>query len=164
MTRWGIGPKLVGLSALLASPLLVARAIWADAFAIHFAPRLVTTIAGSLLLAAGIPFCASAMRTLHRGFPKGELFTGGVYGFCRNPIYASWIVFLVPGIFLLLSSWLFALVPLAMYAALRLTIHREEAWLETTFGEKYRAYRERVPAVLPVPRWKGRRSPASPQR
>jgi len=157
MTRWGIGPKFSGLSLLVASPLLVAGRLWTDVFTIHLVPKHVTAVAGCLLLAAGIPFCASAMLTLRRGFPKGELFTGGVYGWCRHPIYASWIVFLVPGLLLLLGSWNFVLVPLAMYAVLRLTVQREEEWLEATFGEKYRAYRERVPAVLPLPRWVARR-------
>ena len=37
-----------------------------------------------------------------------------------------------------------------MYIALRWLVRDEEAWLEQTFGEAYRAYRRRVPAVMPT--------------
>jgi protein-S-isoprenylcysteine O-methyltransferase Ste14 len=153
MTRWGIGPRWVRACVVCLSPFIVAGAIWPNAFAMEIMPRNVLRIAGILLLTAGIPFGVAALVTLHRGFVRGELFTRGVYGLCRHPIYASWIVFLVPGILLLAGSWMFLLAPLVMYVLLRLMIRDEEAFLEATFQDEYRAYRRRVPAVLPVPRF-----------
>jgi protein-S-isoprenylcysteine O-methyltransferase Ste14 len=132
----------------------MASAFWPGAFTICVASRLVTTAAGCALLGAGIPFGVVALVTLHRGFANGKLFTRGVYAWCRHPIYASWIISLVPGTLLLFGTWLFVLVPLMMYFALRLLVRREEEWLESTFGEEYRVYRRRVSAVLPLPPWR----------
>ena len=157
MTRWGIGPKWVRACILCLAPFIVMGAIWPNVFAVHVVPRGVQRIAGLLLLAAGIPFGVIALMTLHRGFVRGELFTRGVYGLCRHPIYASWIVFLVPGMLLLWGSWAFAIAPAVMYVLLRFLVRAEETWLEQTFQDRYRAYRRRVPAVLPLPRfWRSR--------
>jgi protein-S-isoprenylcysteine O-methyltransferase Ste14 len=153
MTRWGIGPKWALASILCSAPLLLAATLRPNAFAIGLVPEGVLRITGFLLLGVGVPFCVAALVTLHRGFVRGELFTRGVYGLCRHPIYASWIVFLVPGILLLAGSWTFLLVPAAMYGLLRFFVRDEEAFLEATFQDSYRAYRRRVPAVLPLPRF-----------
>jgi methanethiol S-methyltransferase len=153
MTRWGIGPKWTLASLACVAPFMVADRMWPDLLTIELVPAGVRNVAGGLLLLVGIPFFAIALRTLHRGFSQGELFTRGVYGCCRHPIYASWIVFLVPGGLLLWGSWAFAIAPALMYVLLRFFVRQEEDWLEQTFGDRYRAYRRRVPAVLPLPRF-----------
>jgi protein-S-isoprenylcysteine O-methyltransferase Ste14 len=154
MTWWGIGPKFALLSALLASPLVAAGARWPGSLAIRVVPNIVTTVAGGALLAAGISVVVVATMTLHRRFREGKLFTDGIYAICRNPIYAGWTLFIVPGALLLAGTWMFVLVPLTMCVALRLLIRREEERLEETFGDEYRAYRKRVPAVVPLPPWR----------
>jgi protein-S-isoprenylcysteine O-methyltransferase Ste14 len=157
MTRFGIGPKWTLACVAAVGPLVVAGLLWPGPFAIGLVPAAVRTVVGGLLLLVGIPFFALALRTLHRGFPRGELFTKGVYACCRHPIYASWIVFLVPGILLLMNSWAFAIAPVVMTILLRSFVHVEETWLEQTFQDRYRDYRRRVPAVLPLPRfWRSR--------
>jgi protein-S-isoprenylcysteine O-methyltransferase Ste14 len=40
-----------------------------------------------------------------------------------------------------------------MYGLLRFFVRAEETWLEETFQDRYRAYRRRIPAVLPLPRF-----------
>lgn len=159
MTRWGIGPKWSLASLVGVAPFIVAGVLWPGVFAIGLVPAGVRIGVGCLLLLVGIPFCVTAMRTLHRGFSRGELFTRGVYGLCRHPIYASWIVFLVPGILLLMNSWAFAIAPAIMYSLLRFFVRDEEAWLERTFADQYREYSRRVPAVLPLPRFWQPRNP-----
>jgi protein-S-isoprenylcysteine O-methyltransferase Ste14 len=153
MTRWGIGPRWTLASFACAIPLVIVGRAWPDIFAIRLVPRGVQLVAGVLLLAVGIPFMVIALVTLHRGFAHGQLFTGGVYGLCRHPIYASWIVFIVPGVLLLAGSWTFLLLPALMWVLLRYFVRDEEAWLAATFGEEYLAYRRRVPAVFPMPRF-----------
>ena len=75
---------------------------------------------------------------------------------CRHPVYGAWVVFNVPGLVLLANSWIGLFVPVLMYVTLRLLVRREETYLEQTFGEEYRRYRERTPAVFPLP-WRWRR-------
>ncbi len=153
MNRWGIGPKFALASVLTGVPILAAGHLWRETFAIEGVPAHLLRIMGGLLLALGIAFFVTAAAILHRGFAHGKLFTSGVYGLCRHPIYASWIVFLVPGGLLLARSWACIIVPFAMYGWLRHFVRDEEAWLETKFQDEYRQYRRRVPAVLPLPRF-----------
>jgi protein-S-isoprenylcysteine O-methyltransferase Ste14 len=87
-------------------PFVIAGQNWSGLFDMELVPAGARIVAGCLLLLAGIPFMVIALRTLHRGFARGELFTRGVCGCCRHPICASWIVFLVPGLFLLWGSWI----------------------------------------------------------
>ena len=42
------------------------------------------------------------------------------------------------------SAWPFVLLPAVLLVMQRLVIHREERYLERTFGDEYRAYRGRV--------------------
>ena len=151
MTVAGVGPRWVLLSLAMSVPFVAIRFLWPEAVSLSFLPRPLVLAVGIALLAVGIPFCLLGVIRLARGFPRGELFTGGVYGWCRHPIYASWIVFNVPGIVLLADSWIGLLAPLLMYLALRWLVREEGQWLERTFGDEYRAYRDRVPAVLPIP-------------
>jgi protein-S-isoprenylcysteine O-methyltransferase Ste14 len=56
-----------------------------------------------------------------------------------------------------MNSWAFAIAPVVMTILLRSFVHVEETWLEQTFQDRYRDYRRRVPAVLPLPRfWRSR--------
>ena len=56
----------------------------------------------------------------------------------------------VPGVALVMSSWIGLAVPLVMYVILRVLVREEETYLERRFGDEYRAYQRRVPAVLPL--------------
>jgi protein-S-isoprenylcysteine O-methyltransferase Ste14 len=153
MTVSGVGPRWILWSLLSSIPFVAARLLWPEAVHVPFVPRPVVVGIGLALLAFGIPLCMAAVVRLARGFPKGELFTGGAYALCRHPIYASWIVFNVPGFVLLADNWVGLLSVVPMYVALRLLVREEEEWLERTFGDAYRAYRARVRPVLPIPRF-----------
>lgn len=153
MTRGGVGPRWAALSLLSALPFVGARLLWPEATAITFLPRPVVVGLAIGLLVAGVPLCGAAVVRLVRGFPRGELFTSGPYALCRHPIYASWIVFNVPAIALLADNWAGLLSTIPMYVALRILVRKEERWLEETFGDAYRTYRDRVNAVLPIPKF-----------
>jgi len=102
------------------------------------------------LLAAGIPFWLTSVATVMRAYKTRRLCTSGPFALCRHPVYASWVVFILPGISLLLDSWLFLLSPLVLYAAVVKSAPEEERYLEDLFGDEYRVYQERVPMVLPL--------------
>lgn len=150
MTRFGVGPEF---SLLSAGCLIVAtglRLAWPDLFRIDFVPYKLLVTIGVVLIAIGLPFYIMAVMTVMKAFDAGRLCTHSVFRCCRHPVYASWVVFLVPGIVLLMNSWVGLIVPVVMYVLLRLLVRREEAYLEQRFGDEYRAYRDRVPAVAPL--------------
>ena len=115
-----------------------------------FAPYLVLASIGIILILMGIPFYILSLVTVLRAFKEGRLVTQGVYGMCRHPVYAAWVIFFVPGIVLLMNSWIGFSAPVVMYVILRILVKEEDGYLERIFGAEYLAYKEKIPAVLPI--------------
>ena len=91
------------------------------------------------------------------GRKKAEIVDRGPYSISRNPFY----VFRFIGAFgmgsMSGSITLAALFLLITVLVFRSTVKREEAWLETEFGEPYRAYLKRTPRFWPdFSRWHDR--------
>ncbi len=61
-----------------------------------------------------------------------------------NPIYSSSIVFVIPGISLVLNWWPVLLTSVVMYVAQRMFIHAEDNALREKFGRQYEEYRKKV--------------------
>jgi len=106
---------------------------------------------GGALLLVGIALARAFFRALVAGgttvSPYGAskaLVTSGPYRFSRNPGYLG-MALAFAGISLMSSAvWsLIALVPTLAVIEFGV-IHREEAYLERTFGTDYRAYRART--------------------
>ncbi len=152
MTVWGIGKKWVFVSLLLCSPLLFVVGFFRESLVVTSLSPWWFYGTGIALLLFGIPFWFIAAVTLRRAYDAEELCTTGVFSLCRNPIYAAWILFLLPGGLLFFRAPLLFLIPLLFYGVLRQVFPKEDAWLEKKYGEAYRLYRERVPFLLPTPR------------
>lgn len=105
--------------------------------------------AGFVLLALGAALWTGGFVQLLLAFPKGKLATTGAYGVCRNPIYASFIAFILPAISILALTWVWLAVALAMYAGVRIFIGPEEKKLLGVFGDEYARYLKRVSRILP---------------
>ena len=78
-----------------------------------------------------------------------KLVTTGMHGRVRHPIYlAHWLMLTAwtvgAGTVALIALWCFAVVTGV------LMIHFEDRELEARFGDEYRAYKQRVPAVIPI--------------
>ena len=104
MTFSGIGPKL----ALISLPyiILALSVMQRDSQFLKF--KLGDTqwisMAGYLWIGIGIVFYVSTIRVFLADFRKGLLVTRGTFSLCRNPIYASFIVFFIPGLALVFQS------------------------------------------------------------
>jgi protein-S-isoprenylcysteine O-methyltransferase Ste14 len=111
------------------------------------------------LMCLSIGFAVGAVRTLGRQWALGarvieahELVTTGPYSRVRHPIYAGMGGMLIAS-GLALSSWWALAIAIAFYGAGTIVrVRVEEKLLLEVFGEEYRAYRARVPAVFP---WRG---------
>ena len=95
-------------------------------------------------------FLGLAQLTGHDKEPAPDLQVRGLYRYVRHPLYlfSSLLMFLTPTMTLHLLV-LYSLGTLYFVAG---SVH-EEALLEDTFGDAYRAYREQVPKFIP---WPGR--------
>ncbi|MFN2298747.1 MAG: MBL fold metallo-hydrolase [Anaerolineales bacterium] len=150
MTVWGIGPKLIGLTALYALPAVLAEFLWPSRFALHGVPSAVFLIAGGLLIAIGIPIWILASNDVDRAYDEGILATQGMYALCRHPIYGTAVCLVLPGVVLLFRSVWLLTIPVAAYLFCRLLLSNEEDHLRRTFGPAYRAYEKTVPALFPA--------------
>ena len=83
------------------------------------------------------------------GRKKAEIVSRGPYSISRNPLY----IFSFFGAFGIGaqsgSLTLAVLFTLASLAVFYLTVRREEAWLDATFGVNYAAYKARTPRFWP---------------
>jgi protein-S-isoprenylcysteine O-methyltransferase Ste14 len=108
------------------------------------------SVIGLLWMAAGLAGLFFAMRELKKG--EGYMLVQtGPYAFSRNPIMASHLAGIMPGLCLLLNTNIGILgIAVAAYFFLS-NVGAEEMSLEDEFGEAYQAYRERVSLLLPLP-------------
>lgn len=78
-----------------------------------------------------------------------QLVQGGVYAYCRNPLYVGNASILL-GVGLASNSWLFLSVALPFFAfAYCAIIAAEENFLRQKFGRQFDEYCQRVPRFLP---------------
>ena len=150
MTFWGVGPKYT-LFSLIYCILSVALSKYFDPFfKIDFIPYSLLATVAIVLILIGIPFYMVSLITIKRAFAAGRLVTEKTFGMCRHPVYSAWIIFFVPGIMLLVNTWIGLTAPLVMYFLLRILVKKEELYLENVFGNEYLAYKKRIPTVLPI--------------
>jgi protein-S-isoprenylcysteine O-methyltransferase Ste14 len=112
-------------------------------------------LTGILLLLGGTVFTVVAQLQLGAswriGIEEGAspgLVTGGLYRFCRNPIFFGSFISLA-GLIILLPTWLSVGFLLATIVGVRCQVLEEEAYLLRTYGEEYRSYARRVGRFLP---------------
>jgi len=149
MSRWGVGPVFALLSIGYGILMLAISRYFYPAFHITFIPYRIILLLGIILLLIGVPFFIASVITVMKAYNAGALVTKGIYGCCRHPLYSAWVVFIVPGIVLLLDTWIGLTVPLFMYLLLRTLVKKEETYLEGVFGTEYLDYKRRVPCIMP---------------
>src|SRR5258708_36238999 len=109
----------------------------------------VSMTVGYTLVVFGVMLLIAGWREVYRANTKGRIATRGPYALMRHPQYT--------GIFLALFGeglihWptLFSLTALPIIViAYSLLARKEEQQMMKHFGDKYRAYQQRVPMFLP---------------
>jgi protein-S-isoprenylcysteine O-methyltransferase Ste14 len=147
----GIGPKvgLVVLPWLAVAIFLSVKfrssfTYFADARKILFFSGLVLIVIGSILYFLTIPY-------LMKGLKNTELITTGTFYLCCNPLYASIILFIIPGLSLLMNSWLILTTSVAGFILMKLFIKSEYEEMERFFGDNFKKYRLETPEFFPFP-------------
>lgn len=110
-----------------------------------------SVIAGNALMVLGFVIAVLAARELarartaiHPGRPAAALVRTGVFLRSRNPIYLSFIFFMVGLGLALANPWMIVLAPFLVLYLQERVIKREEAYLAERFGPDYAAYRKEV--------------------
>lgn len=118
-----------------------------------------TWIAAAALFAAGVwlyvksganfgPKQLGGLPELRPNHPETRLVTTGIRSRIRHPVYLAHLCEMLAWS---IGTGLMACFALTLFAMLTgvIMIQREDAELEQRFGEEFRQYRQRVPAVLP---------------
>jgi len=154
ISRWGIGPRIMVLAGVYAIAAGLVTWLWPEVCLITVVPYPVLVVTGIVLLLVGIPMLAVAARAATAAYNSDQLAPTGIFGLPRNPIYAAWILFLIPGLVLLSRSWPLFLTPVVAYLVFKVRIGRENEYLAKRFGEDYRTYQAQVNELVPFPRRK----------
>lgn len=147
--------------------LLAAWLLWGDRVPVsflneRFLPRATWAFwFAAVLTAVGLLFTVwarvyigrnwSGVVTIKQGH---ELIDTGPYAVVRHPIYTGLLIAFI-GSAVARGEWRGVLAVLIAWAALWRKLRLEERWMIERFGEKYVAYRGRVPALVP---WKWKQS------
>ncbi len=108
-------------------------------------------IAGIVLLVIGVAWYIATLTLMIPAIKNNQLVTRGVYRFCRNPLYFALLILLLPGLGLVLNSWIIPIASILGCLAFKKFIHEEEEMLERIFGNDYKNYKTKTPLFFPDP-------------
>ena len=152
--RWdGIGPKLALITLPYIALVIVIMNIYPDFLKASFLEPATARIIGGAWFALGLVFYAATFVVFMRDFKKGGLMKTGTYGLCRNPIYASFIIFFLPALAIFFESWLLLSTAFVLYLNFKLSIHGETLALKRIFGTEFEEYQKNVMEIVPIPKF-----------
>ena len=153
MTLFGCGPKL----ALLCLPyIFLALSImikYPEFLDLRFIDLPVFKVSGIVWLGLGFIFWVYSAVYFLKYFQPGRLITSGPFALCRNPIYSSIIVFIIPALGIIFHSGLTLSIALVLYIGFKISIHGETGVLRKLFGEEYDIYEKSVNEIFPYPEY-----------
>jgi protein-S-isoprenylcysteine O-methyltransferase Ste14 len=138
----GAGSRIMGLTLpflVVGIVLNILRPAW---FALGFGAG--GLIAGIVLLAIGVPAWVSSVVLILIRVPQKKLITTGPFAVVLHPLYTSVALLVIPGLGLLLDTWVGAGIGAILYVSSRLFSPAEEAILLKVFPAEYPAYRKKV--------------------
>lgn len=144
-------PGVIARPPLLYAVVLAAGLLMDKVLPAGFLPRSLRKWLGVPLIIGGLSVGISAFREMRRAGtnlqsrkPTTAIVTDGPYRFTRNPIYVG-MTLMYSGISALANAlWPILLLPGVLAVMRKGVIEREEAYLESKFGEEYLQYKARV--------------------
>lgn len=144
----GVGPKIL----IALCPFLILFGIFNSIFYMFFQIPISyywMVIIGSTLIILGVIVFIYSERIIKPAYNASEFITIKIYAYVRHPMYMSWGLGTLPGLFFFLNSWfLFLLLPI-YYIIVRILVRKEEKYLLDKFGEEYTHYKKKVNLFFP---------------
>ncbi|MCX6246745.1 MAG: isoprenylcysteine carboxylmethyltransferase family protein [Bacteroidetes bacterium] len=148
---FGVGPKIGRIVLPYLTMTIALTIIFPEKLTFGKTLQEPFLIAGIVLLAIALVLYFTTLRMMLPGIRNNRLVTGGAYRLCRNPLYMALLLFLIPGLSLVLNSWIMLSTSVVGYLVFRKFIHKEEELLEGIFGDEYRQYHEKTSQFFPNP-------------
>lgn len=118
--------------------------LWQPVFNISAKGSQILSAAGIIMIIAGAGVVAAVGRKLLKFFDEGVLLTGGLFRIVRNPMYCAYLILIIPGIALLLNSWLVMTAVVFNFIIFKMLIRGEYEYLKEKFGAEYERYLKTV--------------------
>ena len=138
----GSGDRIMALTAPFIVIGVAANIIWPSVFSLGFGRG--GLIAGLVMLVVGVPVWLSGVALVLVNVPRKRLITTGPFAVLPHPMYTAVALLVIPGIGLLLDTWVGAAIGVALYVFARLFSPAEDQVLAKVFPKDYPAYRKRV--------------------
>ena len=152
MTLLGCGPRLAFLSLPYVTLSLTVMYKDPEFLYFNFMDSPYIKVLGLIWLGLGLIFWIYSAIFFLKHFKPGQLITQGPFALCRNPIYSSIIVFIIPSLAIIYSSGLIFTIALVLYLGFKFSIHGETIVLRRTFDKEYEIYEKAVNEIIPFPR------------
>ena len=144
MSMMGVGGKIAVVLVMYLAIAITLDIIFAPVFRIADTHYAVTLIVGIALAAVGFALNLAAALPMMKAHKEERLAKTGLYRLFLNPMYVFQIFVTLPGIFLIINSWLAMSAVIPAYIAYRIFVREEYRYLEGRFGEEYSDYRKTV--------------------
>jgi protein-S-isoprenylcysteine O-methyltransferase Ste14 len=144
MNVLGVAPFIAVPTFLYLGLAVVITYLSGDAFKITNGDYTPLVITGAVMIFTGALMVIYCGKKVLKSFSSGKLMTDGLYKIFRNPMYAAYLIFIIPGTALLFNSWLALTTVLVNYILFSVFIKREYAYLYEKFGMEYEDYLTRV--------------------
>ncbi len=136
----GVAPQIASLTFAYLIIAAIIDSLNSPLFNITNESAATLAIAGIILIVLGAAMVLYCGRKLLKSFKNDKLMTDGLYKIFRNPMYAAYLLFIIPGICLILNSWLVLSTILVNYILFKILIQKEYKYLEEKFGDAYKKY------------------------
>ncbi len=147
----GIGPKVAAIVLPWLTLTIVLSNIYKEQFVYSISASEEVLISGIILMTIGLTLYFSTVKLLLKGLKETKLVSTGAYRLCQNPLYSTFVLFIIPALSLMLNSWLILTTSMAGYILFRVFVKYEYRELESFFGEEYLNYKRRTPEFFPNP-------------
>jgi len=144
MTEMGVAPLIAVPSFLYLGAAIALHFASFPRFAFTPAPGAAIRVAGAAMMGIGLVVLLSSGLRILNAFREQRLLTDGLFAVFPNPMYAAFVLAIVPGLALLLDSWLVLTASAVVYVLFRVLVPAEDRWLKEKFGAQYDEYRRRV--------------------
>lgn len=148
LSVYGVGPKMTLTLVPFIVMLGTLNTIFSPAFQLPINQIWMIPI-GIILITIGVFIFIKSEILLGKAYKASELLVSEFYGHMRHPMYGSFILFIIPGIVIMINSWILYFLPFIFYIIFRIFIKQEESYCLKKFGEKYTHYRKNVHSIFP---------------
>lgn len=144
MSLMGVGGKIAIVLVIYLAISITLDIVFAPLFKMTTTHYTTVLIVGIALAVVGFSLNIAAALNMMKGYKNDSLVTKGFYRVFMNPMYVFMIFLTLPGICLILNSWLVLGSVIPAFIAYRIFVREEHKYLEEKFGSEYKAYRAGV--------------------